>query len=892
MYISIKSRLIMLLITFAVIPIILLRFVAYPRMQADLQDILIRNLDGVGHKQSELITHFLHDIINNASSFSDNPLITQCTHITRENSDYSKIIQYLETLKIKYDYEGIFICDKKGMITIATMDEPVGRDVSEKDYFRSAITGNLFISEIVLSEVPIMNEFGNKELGVPTMFASAPLKDDNGDITGIFCIRVDVSSLNNLMLSLKLGKTGETYLVNKEGYMVTESRFADDLRKQGLVKNRCTLALKLICTETGELTSGVKQCVAGNNGFDAKGYKDYRGKTVLGVWRWLPEFNLGVVAEIDKDEGYGPARNLQYRVSALLLIIAFPLLIVAYTIGKKITRPILILTEITKKIASGDLAQRVNVKRDDEIGELADSFNAMAKSLDEKTREIVTSEKRYRDLFNSIREGVYQSEPGVEGVFTFINKTGAEMLGYSNPEELIGIKVKNIYADSEDRRRLCEKLEKDGVWRDFVSVCKRKNGENFYAERTSSVVKDENDKPLYIYGVFRDISERKKTEQKVVESEKRYRLLFDSLSEGVYQSEPTEDGVFTWMNQAGAEILGYKSPGEVIGTKVKDIYVNPDDRKMVVEKLNKEGVWKSFTSFCKRNNGEQFYMERTFTLVNDEMGNPVRIDGIFRDITERKRMEEELQETVRHHRQLLNSLKEGIYQCEPTKDGVFTWINQAGAEILGYRLPEEVIGTKVKDIYVNPDERRRVVERLGKEGVLKNFSSLCKRKNGEHYFMERTSTIIKDESGNPIRIEGIFRDISERKKLEEDLRESERQLRGLLNSLKEGIYQCEPAEDGVFTWINQAGAEILGYKSPDEVIGTRIKEVYINPLEAKELMEKLEKDGVWKDFTSYCKRKNEEQFISENTCNLIRDESGNPIRIQGIFREITERESN
>ena len=93
MYISIKSRLIMLLITFTVLPIILLRFVAYPRMQADLQDILIRNLDGVGHKQSELITHCLHDIINNASSFSDNPLITQCTHITRENSDYHKIIQ-------------------------------------------------------------------------------------------------------------------------------------------------------------------------------------------------------------------------------------------------------------------------------------------------------------------------------------------------------------------------------------------------------------------------------------------------------------------------------------------------------------------------------------------------------------------------------------------------------------------------------------------------------------------------------------------------------------------------------------------------------------------------------------------------------------------------------
>ena len=85
--------------------------------------------------------------------------------------------------------------------------------------------------------------------------------------------------------------------------------------------------------------------------------------------------------------------------------------------------------------------------------------------------------------------------------------------------------------------------------------------------------------PATIYGVFRDISERKKVEMEIVESEKKYRLLFNSLKEGVYQCEPEVDGVFTWVNQAGAEILGYKSPEEVIGTKVKDIYVNPDDRK-------------------------------------------------------------------------------------------------------------------------------------------------------------------------------------------------------------------------------------------------------------------------------------------------------------------------
>jgi len=530
----------------------------------------------------------------------------------------------------------------------------------------------------------------------------------------------------------------------------------------GLVKKRCALELKLISRETGELTNGVKACVSGNNGFNAKGYKDYSGITVLGVWRWLPEFNWGVMAEIDRDEGYGAAYNLNYIVSSILLVLAFPILLVAYFIGRKTSIPIIKLKEVTEKMASGDLTQRVDIKREDEIGILANSFNAMAKSLDEKTKEIAASEKRYRELFNSIKEGVYQSEPGVDGVFTFINKAGAELLGYSTPEEVIGTKVKNIYVDQEDRRRLCEKLEKDGVWREFVSLCKRKNGESFYAERTSNLLRDEKGNTATIYGVFRDISERKKVEMEIVESEKKYRLLFNSLKEGVYQCGPDVEGVFTWVNQAGAEMFGYKSPEEMIGTKVKDIYVNPDDRKKLVEKLSTDGAWKGFVSFCKRKNGERFYTERTSSLITDDKGKPIRIEGIFRDITERKKLEEELQASERHHRQLLNSLKEGIYQCEPAEDGVFTWINQAGAEILGYRSPEEVVGTRVKDVYVNPDDRKELVEKLEKEGVWRDFTSYCKRKNGERFISERTCNLVRDENGKSVRIEGVFRDITER----------------------------------------------------------------------------------------------------------------------------------
>ena len=129
-----------------------------------------------------------------------------------------------------------------------------------------------------------------------------------------------------------------------------------------------------------------------------------------------------------------------------------------------------------------------------------------------------------------------------------------------------------------------------------MSLCKRKSGESFYAERTSNLLRDEKGNRLLFTECF-VISRREKGRDGDCRIRKEIPFVVQFTKEGVYQCEPEMDGVFTWINQAGAEILGYKSPEEVIGTKVKDIYVNPDDRKKVVEKLSKEGVWKGFCVF-------------------------------------------------------------------------------------------------------------------------------------------------------------------------------------------------------------------------------------------------------------------------------------------------------
>ena len=229
----------------------------------------------------------------------------------------------------------------------------------------------------------------------------------------------------------------------------------------------------------------------------------------------------------------------------------------------------------------------------------------------------------------------------------------------------------------------------------------------------------------------------------------------------------------TFWNDASEKIFGYSSE-DAIGIQLCKLIIPErlhEAHMAGFEKFKETGqgsvVGKTLRLSAVRKDGAEFPVSLSLSavLIKDKW-NAI---GIVRDITERKKIDDQLLESEKHKKQLLNSLKDGIYQCEPHVEGVFTWVNQACAEMFGYKSAEEMIGTKVKYVYANGEERMRFIERLVKEGFARNINALFKKKNGECFFVERTSHIMRDEKGKPVRIEGIIRDITERK-------ESERRL--------------------------------------------------------------------------------------------------------------------
>ena len=263
----------------------------------------IKNLRGFMRQQVIFIKNRMDKYKNNALSIAHKPQTFQYTKGVSSIDEYVTALNYLEFLRDEYNYKDIFICNPEGIVKLSTEKRMLGKDISKEDYFVKAKENDVFITDIRLAKAFTTNKAVRAKREVPTMLVSAKIKNSAVDFAGVVILRINMEDFNELMLSTKIGKSGEVYLVNKDGVLVTESRFVHWLKRKGMIKERTTLELKGINPETGELTKPIKACKDGE-GYCKSEYKDYRGVLVLGTWDWIPEYDWGIIVEIDLEESF------------------------------------------------------------------------------------------------------------------------------------------------------------------------------------------------------------------------------------------------------------------------------------------------------------------------------------------------------------------------------------------------------------------------------------------------------------------------------------------------------------------------------------------------------------------------------------------------------------
>ena len=440
------------------------------------------------------------------------------------------------------------------------------------------------------------------------------------------------------------------------------------------------------------------------------------------------------------------------------------------------------------------------------------------------------SEQMYKMLTESALTGVFIHQ---NDKYVFVNDRFAEMHGYE-PEELIGRDPMDlIHPDQKEevRQRAAKRLQGDSVINRYEVKSLNKDGSSGWHEVMVSDFIVYDGRPALMGHVI-DITERKRMEETLKQSEQMYKMLTESALTGVFI---IQDGKHTFVNDGFAEMHGYKAQ-ELIGMDFLEL-VHPDQREELRERAK------------KRLNGEPVPNRYEIKRITKDknigwqeviIGDPIEYEGRPAimghsiDITERKRMEEALKQSEQMYKMLTESALTGVFIIQ---DGKHIFVNNVLAEMHGY-TPEEVIGKDFLEL-IHPDQREELRERAHKrlngEFVPSRYEVKRLNKDGSIGWQESMISDPIEYKGRPA-IMGHSIDITERKRVEEALKESEQKYKVLTERALTGVYIHQ---DGRYVYVNDRFAEMLGY-TPEEVIGKYQKDL-IHPDEWEEILDRSKK---------------------------------------------------
>jgi PAS domain S-box-containing protein len=383
----------------------------------------------------------------------------------------------------------------------------------------------------------------------------------------------------------------------------------------------------------------------------------------------------------------------------------------------------------------------------------------------------------------------------------------------------------------------------------------------------------------YAVVVIRDITELKRAAEMLTKTLNEQKNIMDTIPDIIYLLD-MNGNLVKWNKRA--EIVTGFSYEELAGKYVLDFFPKQDKVTIIraIQKAFEKGFSKTEGHLLRKTGAKVLY-EWTGVPFKDEQDEIIGLIGIGRDITDRKKAEERFN-------QVAENAGEWIWEIDA--NGLYTYANHVVEKILGF-TPEEIVGEKHFYDLFTPDVRmelkKAAFEVFHRKAAFKNFINPNIHKNGNIVFLETNGAPILDDKGNLLGYRGVDTDITERRKAEEELRQSENKYRVLIENLPQKIFLKD--RNGVYISCNENYARDLGI-SPQEIVGKTDYDFF-----PKELADKYRADDK-RIMESGKTEEIEEKYIKDGSEGFvqtvkvpIKDKEGNIIGIQGIFWDITER---
>ncbi len=842
--------------------------------------------------------------------FTDIKVIATDPIISSRNSTPKQIRERLIAYRNNYrSYVSLSFFDLNRVVITDTIGINIGKQHPLITYWLDIAGGKEFVFDVSKS-IP---------LGLSIFHFAMVVKDKNGSPFGVVVIRMPVEKLYDITkgtfgVDQEVEQDFKIDLVNKEGLLI----YSNYNRKGMLNEILPDWEYLKRFLKSGKKIGSFRHHYLGEDVIHVfaleQGYLDFKG----GDWTLIIHAPTKVI--------FAPAMELRNRLIIVLLVFGFLALFIIFLFSHTMTRPLAKLNNASIEIGKGNLDAKVEISSKDEIGQLGVSFNKMVEDLKEYRDKLLAysseletkvaertielknaneqlqlelierkraeerlgeSEERYRTLFEGAAEGILVAD--IEGKqFKYANSAICRMLGYTM-EELTRLGVVDIHP-KEALDHVAAEFEAqargDKTWAPDIP-CLRKDGNIIYVSiATTPVVIDGHKCNV---GFFTDITERKRAEEALRESEKRFKLAAESSTDLIYEWDIKER--VDWFGKID-ELLGY-SPSEFPRTiEAWANSVHPEDRDRVMaavkNHLEKNEPY-NIEYRVRKKDGTYNYWWGRGNAVRDEKGNPYRWVGAITDVTERKRAEEALRESEKLYRTLIETSPDAIVLADTNTN--FIMVNQVAVRLYGYQNAEEMIGKTFLNLIV-PEEQPRLFEHFKETlqtGSSQEMECTSLKKDGSSFPVEVNASLLIDAQGRPKGTIAILRDITERKRAKEALRESEEQYRTVLDNIEYGYFEVDIA--GNFTFFNDSLCRILGY-SRDETMGMNNRQ-YMDKENTQKVYQAFNRvyatGEPYRSFDWEILRKDGTKRFVESSVSLLRDLKGERIGFRGIVRDITER---